>query len=158
MTQTKTCPDCAAEYFAHIENCADCGAVLLLPEENKKVQDERKLCRDKILESPVAVREGDLKWLDELYNVLINAGIPCVVSNDDGCGKKCCGSSLRLLVSAQNAEEANELIERYYAEVHPEIQVSQELVGQGKCPACGSPVAPDTVECMDCGLTLLIIE
>ena len=43
-------------------------------------------------------------------------------------------------------------------EIHPEIKDSRELITQGKCPACGSPVGSDAVECPDCGLMLLIIE
>lgn len=158
MTQIKICPDCSTEYFAHIENCADCGAVLLFPEENRKMQEERQRCREKSFENPVIVREGSLKWMDELYAVLINAGIPCMVNADAGCNKGCCGDTCRLLVSAQDAEKANEHIEEYYAEMHPEIKASRELMSQGKCPACGSPVESDTVECPDCGLTLMIID
>jgi len=158
MTQIKICPDCAAEYFAHIENCADCGAVLLLPEENQKMQLERQSCKEKSFENAVVVREGSLKWMDELYNVLINSGIPSTVNSDAGCKKGCCGDTCRLVVSAQDAEKANERIEAYYAEIHPEIQASREMMGQGKCPACSSPVEDDALECPDCGLILMIVE
>jgi len=33
------------------------------------------------------LREGDLKWLDELCNVLIDAGIPCSVISDEAVTK-----------------------------------------------------------------------
>lgn len=158
MQHIKICPECSTEYFPHIEKCADCGAVLLLPEENERVQEERKRLKDRALENPVMLREGDLKWLDELYNVLIDSGIPCVVNTDAGCNKKCCGDTCRLLVSSPDAERAHERIEDYCMEVHPEIRASRELAGQGKCPACGSPVRTDAVECPDCGLKLLIVE
>ncbi len=158
MTQIKICPDCATEYFPHVENCADCGAVLLFPEENKRVQEEKKRCMDKALENPVVVREGDLKWIDELFHVLIDSSIPCVVHVDTGCKKGCSGHSCRLLVSSKDVEKANERIEEYYMKIHPEIQASKEMISEGKCPACGSPVGSDAVECPDCGLTLLIIE
>jgi hypothetical protein len=158
MSQTKICPDCAAEYFSHVQNCADCGAALLLPEDNLKVQEERKQCVEKAFENPVIVREGSMKWMDELYNSLIDAGIPCAVNTEAGCNKSCCGGTYRLVVSAQDAEKANERIEEYCMEVHPELKTSNELMGEGKCPACGTPVAPDAVECHDCGLILLIVE
>lgn len=158
MTQIKICPDCSAEYFAHIENCADCGATLLLPEENQKIQEERQRCKDKSFENAVVVREGSLKWMDELYNVLINAGIPSMVNTGDGCQKGCCGDTCRLLVSARDAEKANEQIEAYYAEIHPEIRTSREMMSQSRCPACGSPVSSGAVECPDCGLILMIVE
>jgi hypothetical protein len=158
MTQNKICPDCSTEYFPHIERCADCGSVLLTPEENKKMQEEKKRCMEKSLENSVVVREGSLNWMNELYNVLIDSNISGVVNSDAGCKKGCCGDTYRLLVSSEDAEKASERIEEYCAEFHPELQASREMMSRGKCPACGSPVGPDAVECPDCGLTLLIIE
>jgi hypothetical protein len=158
MHRIKICPDCATEYFPHIETCADCGAVLLSPEENKKVQEEKRLCMEESLEDQAVIRKGDLKWMNELYNVLIDSGIPCAVHADTKCKKGCSGDTCGLLVSSKDVERANKRIEEYFAEIHPEIRASKEMVSQGKCPACGSPVGSNTVECPDCGLTLLIIE
>ena len=63
-----------------------------------------------------------------------------------------------MLVSPENVEKANERIEEYCMEIHPEIKDSKELISQGKCPACSCAVDSDAVDCPDCGLTLLIIE
>ncbi len=41
MNRNKICPDCETEYLPHIEKCSDCGAVLLLYEEYRSVQEER---------------------------------------------------------------------------------------------------------------------
>jgi hypothetical protein len=158
MKQIKICPDCAAEYFPHIENCADCGSVLLSPEQIDKAQEKKKRCMDKALEDRAVVRKGDLKWMDELYGVLIDSGIPCAISTDDGCNRGCCGDTHYLMVSSNDTERANERIEEYYKRIHPEIRTSREMVNQGKCPACYTPVDSDASECPDCGLTLLIIE
>ena len=158
MTQIKICPECQTEYYPHIERCADCDAILLSPEENNVVKTEKAQPRDNGLENPVAVREGSLQWLDELFKVLIDSGIPCVVNDEAGCNQGGCGPKYRLLVASQNAAMANERIEEYCMEMHPEIKASNELISQGKCPACSRQVGPDTVECPDCGLTLLIIE
>ena len=49
-------------------------------------------------------------------------------------------------------------IDEYYMELHPEIRESQELVDQGRCPACGYHVGTDARECPDCGLRLIIEE
>ncbi len=158
MRDIKICPDCGTEYYRHVEQCADCSTALLLPEENRKVQEERELCKQKVLKNAVPVREGSLKWLDELYHVLIDSNIPCSIHSDAGCRKGCCGDTCRLLVSAADVEKANERIEEYCMVVHPELRDSRDMMSEGKCPACGSAVASDTVECPDCGLTLLIIE
>jgi uncharacterized OB-fold protein len=158
MNRNKICPECGTEYLPHVEKCADCGAVLLFPEEIEKAQEEKERLMGKTLENEVVVREGDLKWLSELYAVLIDAGIPCTVRSDEGCKKGCCGDTCRLVVSPQDYERAQERIEHYFMEMHPEIRVSNELASAGKCPACGSPVSAGDRECPDCGLTLVIVE
>ncbi len=110
------------------------------------------------VQNSVAIRKGDLKWIDELYHVVIDSGISCSVHVEDACNKGCCGDTWELLVSKEDAERAQKCIEEYFAEVHPEIRESQALVSEGKCPACSSPVGTNAVECSDCGLTLLIVE
>ena len=158
MNRDKICPDCEVEYMPHMEKCADCGAVLLLHEEHRRAQEERKRLTEKFIENAVVVREGDLKWLGELYNVLIDAGIACTVTSDAGCNKGCCGAKCQLIVSTEDVERARERIAEYFMEIHPELRASNELMSQGKCPACGSPVGAEEKECSDCGLTLVVIE
>jgi hypothetical protein len=158
MNGNKICPDCEIEYVPHIEKCADCGAVLLSHEEYKRAQEEKKRLMEKAVENMAVVREGDLKWLGELYNVLINAGVPCTVISDAGCNKGCCGDNCKLVVSRKDLERAQERIAEYYMELHPELRASNELARRGKCPACGSPVGAVDTECSDCGLTLVLIE
>jgi hypothetical protein len=157
MNRNKICPDCEIEYLPHIEKCGDCGAVLLLHEEYRRAQEERKRVAAKEIENSVVLREGDLKWLGELYNVLIDGGIPCTVTSDLGCNKGSCGNKCRLIVATEDLERAQERITEYFMEMHPELRDSHELVSQGKCPGCGSPVGADDTECSDCGLTLLVI-
>jgi len=158
MTNIKICPDCNTEYFSHVRQCADCGVLLLTLDEMKKVEEEKKRCMETLLENAVAVREGDLSWMDQLYHVLIDAGIPCTVRADTGCRKGCCGHPYQLLVSSRDAEEAALRIEEHCRKIHPEIESSEHMLSQGKCPACASPVESGSVECPECGLTLLIIE
>ena len=158
MNRNKICPECEIEYLPHIEKCADCGAVLLLHGEHKQAQEEKMRLMAKAVENAVVVREGELKWLGELYNVLIDAGIPCTVTSDTGCNKGHCRDKFRLIASKEDIERAQERVAEYYREIHPELRASHELVSQGKCPACGSPVGAGDNECSDCGLTLMIIE
>ena len=158
MKNNKICPDCEIEYMPHIAKCADCGAELLSHEEFSQLQEEKKRLAAKAIENAAVVREGDLKWLGVLYNVLINAGIPCTVISDAACNKGRCGNTCRLLVSDEDFERARDRIAEYYREIDPELRASHELISQGKCPACGSPVGASDHECYDCGLTLMIIE
>jgi hypothetical protein len=158
MNRNKICPHCETEYLPHIEKCVDCGAVLLLPEEYRRAEEEKKRLGEKTVENTVAVREGDLDWLSELRAVLIDAGIPCTIHSDAGCKKACCGDKCRLVVSSADLERAQERIEEYFMEVNPELRASNELLREGKCPACGSPVGAGDRECPDCGLPLLIVE
>ena len=158
MNRNKICPVCEVEYLPHIEKCADCGAVLLLHEEHKKTREERKRLAAKAIENAAVVRKGDLKWLGELSDVLIDAGIPCTVASEAGCNKGHCRDQFLLVVAAGDLERAQERIEEYFRELHPELRDSHELAKQGKCPACGSPVGADANECSDCGLMLVVIE
>ena len=158
MNLNKLCPHCGSEFLPHIEKCSDCGAVLLTSEEHRKALEERKRTEEKIVENSVVVREGDLNWMTELREVLIDAGIPCTVQTNAGCKKGCRGAACRLVVSSDDFERARDRIEEYYMEVSPELRVSNELLKEGKCPACGSPVGPGDPECRDCGLPLLIVE
>jgi hypothetical protein len=158
MSRNKICPQCETEYVPHMEKCADCGSVLLLPEEHRKAQQEKERIREKAVENTAVVREGDLDWLRELRAVLVDAGIPAAVQAAADCGKGCCGGTHRLTVSSDDLERAQERIEEYFMEGNPEIRASKELLGEGKCPACGSPVGEEARECPDCGLPLLIVE
>jgi peptidyl-tRNA hydrolase len=158
MNLNKICPYCDTEYLPHIEKCTDCGAVLLRHEEYGKAQEEKKRTAEKTVEDRAVVREGDLDWLTELRAVLIDTGIPSTIHSDAGCGKGCCGDTCRLVVSPADLERAQESIEEYFMEVNPELRASNELLREGKCPACGAPVGTGARECPDCGLPLLIVE
>jgi hypothetical protein len=158
MNLNKICPHCEVEYLPHIDRCADCGAVLLRHDEFRKTQQQKKQLLTADIQNGVAIREGDLNWLSSLNDVLIDAGIPSRVITDATCKKGCRGSTCRLVVSKEDTERAQACITEYYMELHPELRASNELINQGKCPACGSPVGPNDKECLDCGLTLVIIE
>ncbi len=158
MDLKKICPECGTEYLPQIGRCADCGADLLFPEELNKAREEKKRLMEKAVKEEAVVREGDLKWLSELYTVLIDSGIPCTVHSQAGCKKGCRGDKCRLVVSPGDLERAQERIEQYFMEMHPEIRASNELISEGRCPACGHRVGPEDRECPDCGLPLVIIE
>jgi hypothetical protein len=158
MTQNKICPECNAEYLPHVEKCADCGAVLLPPEKLREAKQEKQQIREKAGENVAVVREGNLDWLVELRAVLIDAGIPATVRVAHDCGKECCCSTHWLTVSSDDLEKAQEQIEGYFMESNPEVRASKEMLRQGKCPACSSPLDEEAKECPDCGLPLVIVE
>lgn len=158
MNLNKLCPVCQTEYLYHIQKCADCGADLLLPEEHRRVQEEKKRLGEKAVENRAVVREGDLDWMSELRAVLVHAGIPCSLHSELNCNKGCCGDNFQLVVSPDDLESAQQRIEEYFMLINPELGTANELIKEGKCPACGSPVNTDERECPDCGLSLLIIE
>ena len=158
MNRNKICPVCEIEYLPHIDTCADCGANLLLHEEHKKAQETKKHMMTQAIENSVVVRKGDLKWLGELQNILIDAGIPCAIISDAECHKGCCGSKCLLIVSKEDLLRAQERIEEYFMEIHPEIRASNELISQGRCPGCGSPLFDSDDKCSDCGLVFVVME
>ncbi len=158
MDRNKICPQCRTEYLPNIEKCADCGSVLLHPEDYRIKQEEKKRLMEKAVEEEAVVREGDLNWMSELRDVLIDSGIPCAVRSDSGCKKSRCRDKCRLVVYPADLEKAQQRIEEYFMEMHPEIRTANELAGQGRCPACGHPVGAESRECPDCGLPLVIIE
>jgi hypothetical protein len=158
MTEMKICPQCAYDYYPHVEKCAKCGVVLVSFEEHARMQEDKKRLAEQALEDPVAVREGDVRWMEELLQALTAAGIPCRLHADAGCATGCRGNTCKLLVSRRDGPRAHERCEEYFSEVHPEARASQEMMSQGKCPACGSAVDPGLAECPDCGLTLFVIE
>jgi peptidyl-tRNA hydrolase len=158
MNLNKICPACGAEYYPHIVKCADCNVALLTHEEHKNAQEERKRTEAKAVENAVAVREGDLNWMSELKSVLLDSGIPCMLHSDAGCRKGCCGDTWRLKVSPEDLERAQGSIDEYLMELDPEFRTAKELIGEGKCPACGTSVGTDARDCPDCGLPLLIVE
>ena len=158
MNLNKLCPVCQTEYLYHIQKCADCGADLLLPEEHSKAQEEKKRLGEKAVENRVVVREGDLVWMTELRAVLADGGIPCMLHSGLNCKKGCCGDKFQLMVSSDDLESAQQRIEEYFMVINPELCAANELIKEGKCPACSFPVAADARECPECGLALLIIE
>lgn len=158
MNLNRICPECETEYLPHIRECADCGALLLLHEELAAGKKKKKGLSQLGLLTAVTVREGDLDWLTELSSVLLDASIPCAVTSEAGCNKTCCGSKGRLIVAVEDFERAQERIEEYFIEKHPEAMASAELINQGKCPACGSSVSERDFECPDCGLALIIVD
>lgn len=148
----KICPECGAEYFAHVDECRGCGVLLVFPgQETKKTytsQDDSPL---------VCIEEGTPDRLQELAGALRAVGIEPQVLRA-GAGSSCSGGGVGLFVPQVVAKEAVKALDEYWLKKHPELKEMEERLNAGQCPACGATIAVSTSgfvsECPDCGLNL----
>ena len=110
-----------------------------------------------LLDEWVAIREEEKEGIRELSDLLSRNCISSKIALAPGCRTGKCGCRYLLLTAKTDAHAAHDCIEEYHTQKYPEIKTSREWESEGKCPACGYCVSPDTKECPDCGL-LLIIE
>ncbi|MCK5236855.1 MAG: hypothetical protein KAR06_07710 [Deltaproteobacteria bacterium] len=148
----KNCPECGAEFYAHVVSCNTCNIELeqkdpFAPKDQKEIAGELK-AEDQGL---VPVDHGSGDRISELSILLRENGIECAITKEDG--GKSCSSTCVLLTKPENSDRAVELIEQYWEEKHPEIKQAKLDKEGGKCPACGF-IAGDAAECPDCGLFL----
>lgn len=198
-TDTKICPQCNAEYYAHIEMCKDCEIALVnpmtgLPDDVEMAEAEQQDTRfddpsqrenynppqssiagtDPIQGSQGLAPEGGapsggtddlegmtIKYIDsgpmtrlrELSGVLTSSGIQSsIVPGPQGM----CSTDKALVVRAEEADKAVEIVGEYWKRVHPELAQALEDSDAGLCPACGHNVGKDAKECSDCGLMLIM--
>jgi hypothetical protein len=153
----KLCPKCGSEYYAHMSACADCDVLLIMPEEIEKERNKKSDITEPLHDEWVTIREEGIEGIRELSDLLSRSGIFCKIALAPGCSTGKCGCRYLLLAAKRDARAAHDCIEELHTQKYPEIKTSQEWESQGRCPACGYCVSPDTKECPDCGL-LLIIE
>lgn len=151
----KLCPGCGSEYYAHILVCADCGVPLIMPEEIEKEGSKKTDTAVSLNDEWVAIREEGKEGIRELADLLSKNGIFCKIALAPGCSTGKCGCRYLLLTAKGDAPAAHDCIEEFHTQKYPEIKTSQEWESQGRCPACGYCVSPDTKECPDCGLVLI---
>jgi len=154
----KVCPDCNAEYLPHIERCADCGAVLILPGQPAPASaspppEGRVQVRDDL----VCVRVADLDWARRLGARLERAGIDHLMETEQTAGATCCGSGrFRVMVRRTDAEAAVQVDGEQLRREVPEMdQLPQSSLNAEACPACGNPVSESAAECPSCGLAIM---
>jgi hypothetical protein len=160
--QVKVCPECEAEFFAHIEECNGCAVKLITPEELKHIQASDDLAvaegqgtRDEFGEM-VCVDKGTPNRVTELKAMLAKKGIECEITAEDNGSPSCKGSTRLLLLAPKTAEDVSiRLIDDHWQRLHPELLDSGRLASVDNCPACGHNTGGAS-ECQDCGLTLRI--
>lgn len=164
----KYCQKCEEEYRAEIEQCADCGELLLTGLVFKGLLDEK----DRVLagrsmeihpgEDLVTVRKGQIVQMKGLQNLLAKASLPSVLSIDESnCGKGCCGADVLLKVRREDVEEVRAILDAEHIRNTSLDEhdtggnagvVFNAMAEQATCPACGCSFSTSNGSCPDCGL------
>ncbi len=144
--QVKICPNCSAEYYAHITECRACEVALVTPEEFSRAKAPRKAEG-----ALVCIEEGDYDRITGLARALGSLGIEAQVLMPPGGG---CGGGFGIFVQQSIAREAARKVEELWHRLYPEIKDAEARLDSGLCPACGSKFSPSDAECPDCGLFL----
>jgi len=180
---TKICPRCNAEYYAHIEMCADCEIPLVDPMTGERgdtiIVDGKELTPPPSsiagidpLTAPAGVTTvGGVEGLndDEEFEVkYVDSGPTSRLKELTNVLKAAgidsaiippppnmCSSNKVLVVRAEEIDTAMKVVQQHWKTVHPELAAAMSDAEEGLCPACGAMVG-DAKECFDCGLTLVI--
>lgn len=142
--QTKICPECNAEYYAHITECRSCEVPLIFPHE--KV-DSRVPKGEGAL---ICIEEGTYERITELVQALQKEGFDAKVlrAPSNSCGGGEYGAFVAQNIAREAAKKADELWQKMF----PELIDAEEKLKQGLCPACGASLMGSSDECPDCGL------
>ncbi len=110
------CPDCRTEYVEGVEECEDCGRILLPgsppepPHRQLAELGNSKLVRIRVFSGGTAQMDADLA-----RNILETEGIPCLLPGETS-AEVLPVLDVPLLVREQDAERATELLKGYLDE------------------------------------------
>lgn len=161
------CPRCKAEYFSHVEQCADCR-VPLVGEQDVANHHAQGQANDPYLPNPIVFNQGALDGLKEIALALQkshirSAVLPEKLTADDNAATLGAAAQKKylLIISESDLEGAKKALEDMFAEavqkegrgvlVRDVINLEQSEV---TCPACGETGALENGECTSCGLFL----
>jgi predicted amidophosphoribosyltransferase len=144
----KLCPECEAEFFAHIAECNRCEVPLVSPEELRK--GPLKKAEGEL----VVIMQGSLERMKEIAYGLKGKDIQSKILNAGEGGASCGGGNYGLFVDQSIGREAVEAAGEIYSKLYPEIEELEESYRKGECPACGANVKNAPGVCSDCGLNL----
>ena len=156
----KMCPECHEEYTLVATRCADCGVYLVHGDE--LAVEEEELEAFPPASELECVRVAPLPWIRALSEALQQGG---VVHRVEPTGADDAPEGQRpdvfgdvqlfgLYVRTEHASTARELDDSIAAQVLPEEAPTIEEGEEETCPACGTGLAADVIECPDCGLRL----
>jgi hypothetical protein len=156
----KLCPACGEEYLPTVERCVDCDVPLVHEGETRQdlAPAEAGALPDAGTEDLILLREAEAAWARRLAESLGRAGVPCRVAPIPAADGARAAWSGRFGVFVRPADKARarEVDAARLREQLPDLDGDVVPGGEEEevtaCPACGSDVAPDAVECRACGL------
>ena len=157
--QFKVCPECRVEYRPEAEVCADCRVPL--------VHADAAPAGDELRDFPPAaelecVRVAPVAWMEALAQGLQERGVTLRVeramAEDAPEGQRAdvfgdIAQLFGLYVRGEDLALARELDASIAAQLVPD---EAEPLAEGEteaCPACGTALPADALECADCGLS-----
>jgi hypothetical protein len=154
------CPECREEHTRAATHCADCHVALVTPDEIAANDVE-------VAELPPAseldcVRVAPLAWVRALSQGLEQVGIAhrieAVDGEDapDGQDPSIFGGArlFGLYVRSEDVAPTRELDGSIASQLLPDEAAELVEGEEESCPACGTSLAADEVECGECGLRL----
>lgn len=154
------CPECREEHTRAATHCSDCHVALVTPDAMAAIEVE-------IADLPPAseldcVRVAPLAWVRALSQGLEQIGIPHRIEaaneQDAPEGQDATifdGARLfGLYVQGEDVAAARKLDGSIVAQILPDAAPPLAEGEEESCPACGTSLAADEVECGECGLRL----
>jgi hypothetical protein len=154
------CPECRVEHTRKATHCADCGVELVTPD--RITAEEAVIAAYPPASELECVRVAPLAWIRALSQGLEENGIAHRVEPagegdaPEGQDAGVFGGAqlFGLYVLDERAAVAREIDGSIAVQLLPGAAPALADGEEASCPACGEPLAHDTVECGDCGLRL----
>ena len=173
----KICPECKAEFFAHVSTCNQCDVALISPVEEPlekappagalpQAEGKGQGCNPRQGCNPlVSIMSGPCDRLKEFSTELEFIGIENKVLNTGArgatpvagafqAGACSAGEGYGLFVPESLAGVSLKAIEDFQKRIYPELRQAEDALLNGLCPACGADIKNSPGECPDCGLNL----
>jgi hypothetical protein len=158
MASMKVCPRCGEEYVLTASTCVDCGVALGF--EGPVAGAAAPAFDLPAAEDLVAVRHAEVSWIEGLAAALADAGVPSRVELPTAADeRRVQGAGMgaircTLYVRVQDVASAARVDADYARTQVPDLPEDAASAWEEAeaCPGCETPLAPDAVECPECGL------
>lgn len=144
---TKVCPDCGAEYFAHVIECNRCMVDLVPSSEMRggAPSDAKKHPSDGL----VCIEDSSYERANELAWALREKGFDATVLRAPAAS---CGGGFGVFVEQSIAKDAALYRDSLLRKANAGLDEAEAKLRKGVCPACDAPLMGSSEECPDCGL------